>query len=185
MLFLYFLIVLFILLIFTTIVSSLLSFVLKLVTRVKYEQLLLILPSFLIIILWFLLGAILVILLNNVFNIDILKLILNSIWHINNNLINVTTLLLIFAVMAILTIVIQSFILLCVNIDYSKIEYFIRNIFKMKIVENNEENQLVYDDIKKLKYVNALISSLFLFSVIFFLCIVLYVTGVIISSKII
>jgi hypothetical protein len=160
-------------------------FVLKLVNKTKYEQGTLILPSALIVILWSILIAVAIVLLNKIFNINIFTVLFNSMLHINNSTSSTITVLCSFIALFIFGIVLQSFVILTINTDYNKIHYYLKKMLRLKTKENLNDNEIIENRKEKIKYITCFTSSLFIFSLFFFFFVLLYVIGILISSKLI
>ncbi len=165
------------LLVLSTIASSFIYAELKVVTKVKYESNILFLPSFLSILSWVLVYYFMSIVISKSFNIDIYTTILNTIMLIpdpNNSTITLFGLFLIFSCLG---IILQSLILMLVNIEYDKFPGMVKKVLKIKVRENTTNVDLVYNDFEKLKYTDSLLTSIFLFTSIFLICIVFYSIG--------
>lgn len=187
--FLWFLISLFILLILITISSTLIGFALKLVTKRSYEQHVLIVPSILSLAIWVVLCLVFIITLNNVFKINILDAFLNNILYFNSSReTSIGKIIGIASIFALVGVIAQSFTYLTLNIDYNNMIKSIKKKLKLKekeeVEENIEQKALTVDIEKKLTYVNSLISSLFLFSIVFFFVLVFLALGNVVAGNI-
>ncbi len=199
MMFFTIILVLFILLILISVINSLIFFALKLVTREHYKEHSLILPSLLTIILWFISYYILVKIISYITGIGILDTMSGILFN-NSNLGEFIVRLIFYTVITLITtLLLQSLILLTVNINYTvpynKFRYFIKG--KLKFIRNkikkNEESQLICsetticiensDEQKKLTFINSFICSLFIFSLLFFLAILFFWVGTLIGHK--
>lgn len=189
--------VIFILLIILTITSTFIGIVLKIVTRHTYDQVMLIIPSLLSNIIWGLIILFYYLTLKSVFNINLMEHIANSIIYPTNQLDIITPFILLFSFF-IIGIILNSFALLTLNLFNKDDLLKLGNEELNKSNENNSDDKQDLDIITtnnpenlvetktfKLSYINALVSSLFLFSLIFFFSLLLFSIGTIISNKII
>lgn len=189
--------VIFILLIILTITSTFIGIVLKIVTRHTYDQVMLIIPSLLSNIIWGLIILFYYLTLKSVFNINLMEHIANSIIYPTNQLDIITPFILLFSFF-IIGIILNSFALLTLNLFNKNDLLKLGNEELNKSNENNSDDKQDLDIIStnasenlidtktfKLSYINALVSSLFLFSLIFFFSLLLFSIGTIISNKII
>lgn len=198
MTFFIFLVSFLIILIVLTVITTIIKISLYVTTRYNYETYLLIVPAILYILLWSGLFTLFFILANNYIEGGLLNLIYNSILNNNFNIINFKTPLLIFIGCCLIGILLQPFIFLGVNIPYNKIRISMQNLFRKlkiwfitKILKKDLKPSLMpTHEIKlkekwvKLKYLNSLISSIFCFSSIFIIVILLLFTSNVISKKI-
>lgn len=193
-----FLVALMIFLIVITIVSTIIKLSLVVTTKYKYETYLLIIPAILFILLWGILFILWFIMTDNYTNGGIINLIFETILNSNINIHNYTPAFICLIICSIAGIIIQPFIFLTVNIPYNNIRVKIKKQFSnfsrwftQKILKKDLKPELMpINDIAipekfvKLKYTNALISSIFSFSIIFFTVILLLFFSNIISKKI-
>ncbi len=139
--FLYFLIALLLFLLLYTMISSLIKFTLYLTTRYKFEDYRLLLPTLFTMLLWALIvfGAIYVI--SNIFNIQILSILLNLLINaeiVTDDIINMVICILSAFVIGIL---LQSLTYFSININtkkiVSKIRFGFKKLFKIKSKNKN------------------------------------------------
>lgn len=196
MYFFYFLLGLFVLLLLITLFVTLINFSIKVVTQTKYNEHLLIVPSFLTSILWIVIFYVMFIFLSREFNINILNNLFDGILAKTLNNDEVVKIVLCFATFSFVGIFIQAFLFLTVNINYNKFKVKFKNNIKnqddynIEDDQNKEPNQEQNKQLdivphKKLTYSNAIISSLFLFSLTFFIILILLSLGNVIAKKLI
>lgn len=178
-----FIIILFILLLLITVLSTIIELALKLVIKQKYEQYSFVLPSFLSIIIWAIIFFIMFYLLNKLYDINIFTILFESIVFKTYSHSDILKILLFFVMFSFVGILIQSFCLLTVNIDYLKLSNYIK--FKFNKKENSTEKGLIIDEEKRLTYLNSLVTSLFIYSLVFFMIIFLLAIGNYLSKFII
>jgi hypothetical protein len=187
----------FILLIFISIINTLIYFALKLVTYNSYEEHYLIIPSFLSIVLWTISLYVIFSMFFNINNIGVIDFIISIIFKSQDIFNNINQMILPTILIIIGTITMQSLCLLTVNLDYYKyfnfIMFYIRKLFK-KIYFKITKKELIFKfkgniielpQKYRLTLFNSLIASLFIFSLIFFVIILLFFLGNTISNNII
>ncbi|MCX8074466.1 MAG: hypothetical protein N2749_02630 [Clostridia bacterium] len=175
-----FLVVLFLILIFVTLFSTLIAFVTKLVTRYNYNNKQLIIPAILFLLLWSTLALLFCVVIKSIYNIDIFNLLFNNIMYFNENTISNNKVIITALIIVIFGIIIQSLVFLSLNINYMKLY---RKFFK-KVNENATSNQLIVNQDQNISFINALVCSLFMFSIIFFCLLVFLSIGNIVSNKV-
>ncbi len=185
---LYFLLILLIVLLVFIMTSTIIRLTLFCTTRYKYNDGLLILPTFLSIISWIFVISIWYIIITYVLNINLIDLLLNSILKISKLPENIFSIILITIGFIVIAILLQALSYLTVNIDYTKLSGKIRMLFKkiFKSQKNdnpNEEFITEFQEHKRLTFLNALASSIFAFSVIFFTFILCFVLGHVLGKK--
>ena len=188
MMFFYLLLIVLIFLIILTIFSSIIKFSLLLTTRHKYNTSVLLVPSILNIISWSIIFYIWSIAIVHVTGKDIFTIIFDNILNISSLRETILAILPITLIFIFIGITLQSFSFFSVNIPYNKIKnrfkIVINKLFKVKIKINNEEKGLVLNEgEEELNIVNSFIASIFTFSLTFFLIIVCYSIGNILSNK--
>lgn len=183
MLFFYFILILFILLITITISSSLIEFALNIVVKQKYKQYRYIIPSFFSCLLWVLIFALMQLFLTRVFNINILTIFIDEMVYKTVYHTEMLKVILTFVITSVIGILLQAAVFLTINIDCGNLIKKIKYKLNIKIKEDEEEKELVINNKQKLNYGNALITSLFLYSIILFAVLILLSIGSNISKK--
>ena len=168
--------ILLIFLIFIPINNSLFAISLKLITKEKYPTYKLRLPSFLTTLLWLLILTIISIVFLAKAPTSAINYITSIIFGSYSFLTAIKSILILILLLPLLGIIIQSFILLTVNIDYTK---FKSKIFKKDYAKDQNENEN-----KKLIFINALLCSLLIFIVVMFVVVFSYLTGLILAPTI-
>lgn len=189
MIFFYFLLLLLIFLIILTIFSSIIKFSLLLTTRHKYNTSVLIIPSILNLITWSVIFYFWSYAIEKVTGKDIFTIIFDNILNLSTIRETVVSILPVTIIFVLVGIILQAFSFFAVNIPYTKIKnkfkLLINKIFKVQININTEEKALVLNEgEEELNIVNSFIASVFTFSLTFFLLIVCYSLGNVISNKI-
>lgn len=193
-----FLVALMIFLIVITIITTIIKLSLMVTTKYKYETYILIVPSVLFILLWGILFFLWFIMSDNYTNGGIVNLAFETVLNSNLNIHDYTPSLICLLICSVAGIIIQPLIFLSVNIPYSTmrvklkkqfiklkkwfIEKLLKKDLKPELMPTNEV--MIKEKWVKLKYQNALISSIFSFAVIFFTVIALLFFSNIISKKI-
>lgn len=207
MMFFTIILVLLILLILISVLSPLIYMALKLVTREHYNEHCLILPSFLTIVLWSLSYIVVVNVISSVTKLSMFESISASLFNTANLRQHIPSLIFPVIIIVIVTLLLQALVLLTVNIDYNivgnKLRYYINKKTKKikdKIKNDDSYDEMIYDEnittsdetsmqeIKEkymLSYINAFVSSLFIFSLLFFLSILFLWIGSSIGRNII
>ncbi|MEG1141218.1 MAG: hypothetical protein RSE41_01965 [Clostridia bacterium] len=165
----------------------------RLVTKHKYIDTELFIPSLLSIITWCISFFSIYILIKKNINTEITNFISSIIFR-SDNILNYNILLPSILIVFI-TIIIQAFILLTINIDYKKqlnnIIYKTKkatsknNNFDITNNETNATNETNLSVIKEsfiLNYINSFVICLFVFSLTFFLTAIFYITGITLSN---
>ena len=193
-----FLILLLVLLLTITIATTIIKLSLFVTTKYKYETYILIIPAILYLILWGGLFIAWLLLSDKYLDNGLINLLFNSFINSNFNIIYYKTPIIIAIICFSVGILIQPFIFLTVNIPYNSIRMRISLLFKnikkwfiVKILKKDlKQGFMPSYEIKikekwvKLKYVNALISSVFSFAAIFVIVLSLIFLSNIISKKI-
>ena len=193
-----FLIILLILLIIITIATTIIKLSLLVTTKYKYETYILIFPAILYLILWIGLFIAWLLLSDKYSDNGFINLIFDSIMKSNFNLLYFKNSIIIAIVCIIVGILIQPFIFLTVNFPYYKIRMALTKLFKnikkwfiVKILKKDLKPELmpsyemkIKEKWVKLKFVNALISSVFSFAVIFVITTLLILFSNMITKKI-
>ncbi len=184
---LYFLLIFLIVLITFIIISTLIKFSLFCTTKYKYNYGILIVPSILTLINLFTVFFIWYLLMNKLTETDLFQLIFNMIIKIGNVPGNIFGLLLMTIGFLVVGVILESLVFLTVNIDYTKLSGKIRMLFNSK---SSPKESVINEDIieikkpKRLSFLNALASSIFLFSIVFFSTIALFSLGKLLGAKI-
>lgn len=185
-----FLIILLLLLIVVVIFSTVIKLSLFFTNRYNYDSSILILPS----LLSFINSALIFILwystITRLLKMDLFTFIIN--FFIKNVEFsgNLLSIYLISAGFIVLFILLQAFVYLTVNIDYNKAtgktRIFFKKVLHVNLDENiNESLPALSNKQKKLTFINSLVASIFSFALVFFVLILLYSIGNIISNKIV
>lgn len=191
MMFFTIILVLLILLILISVMSPLIYMALKLVTREHYNEHCLILPSFLTIVLWSLSYVVIVNAISSVTKLTMFEAVSASLFNTVNLRQHIPSLIFPVIVIVIVTLLLQALVLLTVNIDYpavyNKLRYNINRknkqnkdsishseqydemICGQNIPETIETGMQEVQEKYKLNYINSFVSSLFIFSLLFFL----------------
>lgn len=207
MMFFTIILVLLLILILISVLNPLIYMALKLVTRERYNEHCLILPSFLTIVLWSLSYIVIVNAISAVTKLTLFEAVSASLFNTSNLRQHIPSLILPIIIIVIITLVLQALVLLTVNIDYSmtcnKLRYYINKKskpLKDKITKTDSYNEMIcgetiptttetgikeVEEKYKLSYINSFVSSLFIFSLLFFLGILLLWIGSSIGRKII
>ncbi len=188
MFFLYFLLILLIVLLVFIITSTIIKLTLFCTTKYKYNDGILILPTFLSIISWIFVISLWYIIITYILNVNLTDLLLNSILKISEVPENIYSIILITIGFIIMAILLQTISYLTVNIDYTKLSGKIRMMLKkisksQKSDYSNEEFITQFQEHKRLTFLNALASSIFAFSIIFFTFIICFVIGHVLGKK--
>lgn len=193
-----FLVALMIFLIVITIITTIIKLSLMVTTKYKYETYILIVPSILFILLWGILFFLWFIMSDNYTNGGIVNLAFETVLNSNLNIHDYTPSLICLLICCMTGIIIQPLIFLSVNIPYGNIrvtlkkqliklkKWFITKILKKDLKPElmPTSDVMIKEKWVKLKYPNALISSIFSFAIIFFAVITLLFCSNIISKKI-
>lgn len=193
-----FLIILLILLIVITIATTIIKLSLFVTTKYKYETYILIFPAMLYILLWLGLFIVWLLLSDKYSDNGFIKLIFDSIMNSNFNLLYFKNSIIIAIICFIVGILIQPFIFLTVNFPYYKIRIGVTKLCKnikkwfiLKVLKKELKPELMPSyEIKikekwvKLKYINALISSIFSFATVFVITLLLILFSNIVTNKI-
>lgn len=190
MIFLYIILAIFIVLIFTILIATLMQLVLLITVKFKYETSALMLPSMLSLAIFIsaVLGMIFTITtLVNMNFINFLLYVIIAPTIFVDQFIPIILISMGFIVMAIL---LQSYTLLAININYKKIGIIIKNsfkaLFRIKTKVNAENTDLiVVNRPLKLTFLNSFTASLFSFALVFFFTLLLFAIGYILGSQII
>ncbi len=193
--------VIFITLIFISIINTLLFISLKLITKERYKEHYLILPSLISLILWSAVYIIAIKVISSTTGTTIFDSISSSLFNTSNFTQYLPTIILPIVVLLFITLFLQSIVLLTVNVDYSiafnKIRYFTKEKSKhfIKQTRSVETSDTICNvpktDIKevdekyKLTFINAFVCSLFIFSLLFFLNILFFWIGTLIGNTMI
>lgn len=185
-----FFLVLFLLLLIFLIIATVIRIVLRIVNGHFYDYKVLFIPSFLCLINWGIIAFVFNIVLRRTLSRGILSIIMDNILNIEpfNNSIKVVIPL--FITFSIIGIVLQSLCYMTVNINYSNFAKKVKTIFynKKKANINTDSTTLLEvntNEIVKLKFIPALLCSLFSFSIIFASIIMLVTLGNLLSKKIV
>jgi len=171
----YFLLILLGLLILFTIVSTIIKLALFLTTRVKYENMRLIVPFILSILIWTLIVFLLIITVNNYFNTNAFAKLL-ELYLQKQNMTPVLKPSIIFTIIYLMIgILLQSFTYFCVNIKlenlFSYTRYYIFKLFKIK-AKTQHQNILFKEPVENLTLGSAFLASvLATILIIFSICI--------------
>ncbi|MEG1990088.1 MAG: hypothetical protein RR144_01125 [Clostridia bacterium] len=182
-------ILLLILLILTSLLNTFLYFALKIITKEKYTEQALILPSFVSIILWITSFGVIIKIVSSITKMNLFDTFIAALFNTHNMYQYWLKLSLPIIIVIIITIVIQSFILLILNIDYKKIynkfKFYINKKSNKNNIINNSADILLTEEKYKLNFINSFATSLFIFSFLFFITILLFCTGILIANKVI
>lgn len=185
-----------IVLILVVISNTFIYFALRIITKTKYDQRKLILPSLISILILFLLIYIYLKLIIHMYSIDLIDYIMKIAFKVPVTSIDFKFILLVFIGFLVMGFILESFTLLLVNVNYSKIWHNISKVFRIVInkisrkeiikekTNLNETSISTQDKENKLTYLNSLIASFFILSFIFFSIIALYSLGIVLSGKI-
>ncbi len=193
-----FLVALMIFLIVITIITTIIKLSLMVTTKYKYETYILIVPSILFILLWGILFFLWFIMSDNYTNGGIVNLAFETVLNSNLNIHDYTPSLICLLICCMTGIIIQPLIFLGVNIPYGNMrvtlkkqliklkKWFITKILKKDLKPElmPTSDVMIKEKWVKLKYPNALISSIFSFAIIFIAVITLLFCSNIISKKI-
>lgn len=206
MMFFTIILVLLLLLILISMLNPLQFFALKLVTKEHYSEHHLILPAFLTLMIWFMAFNIMVNIISNITGMSFFDAISASLFNTSNLSQYIPNLIVPAIITIIVSLLLQSLSLLTVNIDYTmlknKLRFFVNNKTEplKKRVNSDEYSEMIcgenitgekqnqirqVDERYKLDYINAFVCSLFIFSLLFFLGILLLFIGSSIGRKVI
>jgi len=196
MMFFTIILVIFIALILISIANTLLFIALKLVTKERYKEHYLIIPSFISLVLWLIAYIASMKLISLITGISVFDSISGSLFNTSNFSKFIPSLLIPMAVLIALTLFLQSIVLLTVNVDYSipfnRFRYFAKKKIK-KLIKHDESATIICEktevkEVKekyKLDFINSFVCSLFIFSLLFFLGILFFWIGTLIAAKLI
>lgn len=178
-------VILLVLLILTSLLNTLLYFSLKLVTKHNYSEQELNIASLLSVILWIISYGVLIEIISKITKMNIIDTFISLIFNTNNMFQKLPNLIFPMVIILIITILLQSLVLLILNIDYIKI---INNI-KYKLNKNQNLDSIetstiqIIEEKYKLSFVNSFATTLFIFSLMFFIGIILFCIGMSIAGK--
>lgn len=193
-----FLIILLILLIVITIATTIIKLSLFVTTKYKYETYILIIPALLYLALWLGLFIAWLLLSDKYTDNGFVNLIFDSIMKSNFNLLYFKKPIIIAIICIVVGILIQPFIFLTVNIPYGKIRIGITTLFRnikkwfiVKILKKDLKpgfmpsyEMKIKEKWVKLKFTNALISSIFSFATVFIITFLLILCSNMVTKKI-
>ncbi len=181
------LLVLLAILISFVIISTIIKVVLFCIIRYDYDYKYLIVPSIITVIVWSAIVYAWNTAINRILNINILNVYFNSVLNWEQKELDVKGIIIITIICVVIGIVLQAISYYTVNINYRKISgnirFFLKKIFRIKF---KDENAIAIDTRPDTLYFGeAILSSLFAFSLIFFFILFFLSTGKILSTKII
>jgi len=199
MMFFTILLVVFISLILISIANTLIFIALKLVTKEHYKEHYLIIPSFLSLVLWSMAYIVAMKLISSMTGMSVFDSISASLFNTSNFAKFLPSLIFPFIVLLIITLFLQSLLLLTVNIDYSipfnRFRYFVKRKFKNLIKKTHQYSDPICPETKtnmkqvidkyQLDFLNSFVCSLFIFSLLFFLIIIFFWFGTLIANELI
>jgi hypothetical protein len=167
-----------------------------------YKEQYLILPSFISVILWSISYYAFVKVISSITGKGMFDSISGIMFNTSNLGESILKLIFFIVIILIITLLLQSIILLTVNVNYTiiynKLRYLIKNKLKFLKSKLKNSNDNVSDSINiettdmektvkkyKLTFVNAIVCSLFIFSLLFFLSILFFWIGTLIGNKLI
>lgn len=182
-----FLIILLLILIVIVIFSTVIKLSLFFTNRYNYDSSILVLPSLLSFINCIVVLYVWYLTISKLFQIDLFTFIINLFIKSQQIQDNSLSIYLISSGFVIFFILVQSFIFLTVNIDYNKAKgktrVFVKKVLKIKLDQGN--SIAIYNPSRRLSFINSLIASIFSFALVFFVSIMLYSIGHLISDKLI
>ncbi|MDD2376345.1 MAG: hypothetical protein PHD15_02225 [Clostridia bacterium] len=201
MMFFTILLVVFISLILISIVNTLIFIALKLLTKEHYKEHYLIIPSFISLVLWSMTYIVAMKLISSTTGMSVFDSIYELLFNISSFTKIIPSLIFPFVILLIITLFLQSLVLLTVNIEYAiafnKLKYFLKNKFKYskKAIKRDEYSDSICPETKtniiqvekkyQLDFINSFVCSLFIFSLLFFLFIIFFWIGTLIGNEII
>lgn len=200
MMFFTLILILFISLILISIINTLIFLALRLVTRERYKEYRLVLPSLISLSIWLASCTAAIKVISYITGISIFDSISSILFNTSNLSGFIPKLILPIVIILIVTLLLQSISLLTVNIDYgkafNKFRYFIKiksKSLKDKLVKD-EGTDLIQAEttavgqtfqIYKLTFLNSFVCNLFIFSLLFFFTIIFFWVGTLIGNKMI
>ena len=183
-----FLVGLFILLIVYTIVSTIIKFTLFLTTKIKFENIRLIIPVVLSLLLWTVILSLYIITLNNYLEFNVFSKIIEMYLQ-KQSLIELSKTSIIFLTFYIsIGTLLQTFTYFCVNIKLENIfkymRYYIVKTFKLQS-KSKPENIVIKDSIENLNLFSAFLASLLTTILFIIIFTILIIIGLTISKRLV
>ncbi len=183
----YLLIGLFTILITFTVIATIIKVALIITIRYDYDYKLLIVPSIITTLVWSIVGIGWKLAINYFCKEGVLSVLTKIIftpYNLENELIYI---LLVSVLCVIVGIFLQSLSYFTINIDYKKIfgniRLFVKKIFKVNLKEEENVGISVYEKPDNLSFGSALVASLFTFTAIFFITLILLFIGTYIGNS--
>lgn len=185
-----FFIILFLLLLIFLIIATIIRIVLRIVNGHFYDYKLLFIPSFLCLINWSAIAFLFNLVLKKSLSKNIISIIIDNILNIESFNSSIKVIIPLFITFSLIGIALQSLCYMAVNINYDKIIKKIRTLFYSKKKNNLDTEsttlvEITNNEVVKLKFIPALICSLFSYSIVLASIIILVIFGKLISKKIV